>query len=225
MSGTGSFGLFKSSIGKKILMGVTGLFLISFLVIHCTVNALIFLNDGGKAFSAAGHFMGTNPVIRTMEIVLVIGFLLHIIDGFMLWAKNRSSRPRKYVAYNGNANSKWYSRSMGILGSLLLLFLIMHTAHFWIPNRSNQFMTGHEIDLYERMKVIFQEWYVVVLYVLGCVALFWHLLHGFKSAFQSLGLNHSKYNPVIQLVGTIFSVVCPLIFALMPIAFIAGILK
>lgn len=213
------------SIWKKVVMGLTGLFLISFLVVHCGINSLIFLNDGGKSFEVAGHFMGTNPVIRIMEIGLVIGFLIHIIDGFVLWSQNSKARPKKYAVKGGNANSAWYSRSMGLLGTLLLMFLIMHTAHFWIPNRGSQFMTGHEIDLFERMKLIFSEWWIVLLYVLGCFSLFWHLLHGFKSAFQSLGLNHSKYNPLIKWAGTAFAIVCPLVFALMPIVMFLGIIK
>lgn len=213
------------SIWKKVVMGLTGLFLISFLVVHCGINSLIFLNDGGKAFTAAGHFMGTNPVIRTMEIGLVIGFLVHIIDGFVLWSQNSKARPKKYAAKGAGANSKWYSRSMGLLGTLLLLFLILHTAHFWIPNRGNQFMTGEEIDLYERMKLIFAEWWIVLVYVLGCFSLFWHLLHGFKSAFQSLGLNHSKYNPIIDKAGVAFSIIVPLTFAAMPVVMFLGIIK
>lgn len=214
-----------SSIWKKVIMGITGLFLISFLVIHCGINALIFLNDGGKTFSAAGHFMGTNPVIRTMEIVLVLGFLIHIIDGFVVSIQNRKARKTKYIVYKGSASSPWYSRSMALLGTLLLLFLIIHTAHFWIPNRANQFATGHEIDLYEKMKITFSELWIVIVYVLGCFALFWHLLHGFKSAFQSLGLYHSRYNGLISNVGIIFSVICPLIFAMMPVAFYFGIVQ
>jgi succinate dehydrogenase / fumarate reductase, cytochrome b subunit len=214
-----------TSIWKKVIMGLTGLFLISFLVVHCGINSLIFLNDGGKAFGEAGHFMGTNPVIRIMEIGLVIGFLVHIIDGLLLWSQNNKARPKKYAAKGASANSKWYSRSMGLLGTLLLLFLIMHTAHFWIPNRGSQFMTGHEIDLFAKMKVIFSEWWIVVIYVVGCISLFWHLLHGFKSAFQSLGINHSKYNPIISMAGTAFAIICPLIFALMPIVMYLGIIK
>jgi succinate dehydrogenase / fumarate reductase cytochrome b subunit len=213
------------SIWKKVVMGLTGLFLISFLIVHCGINSLIFLNDGGKTFEVAGHFMGTNPVIRIMEIGLVIGFFVHIIDGFVLWSQNSKARPKKYAAKGANANSAWYSRSMGLLGTLLLLFLIMHTAHFWIPNRGSQFMTGHEIDLFEKMKLIFSEWWIVLLYVLGCVSLFWHLLHGFKSAFQSLGINHSKYNPIIRKAGTAFAIVVPLTFAAMPIVMFLGIIK
>lgn len=204
-------------------MSLTGLFLISFLVIHVTINGMIWFNDGGKTFSHWGHFMGTNPIIRTLEIGLVLGFLVHIYDGLMLWYENHKARPVKYAYSKASANSKWYSRSMGLLGTIILLFLIMHTSHFWIPNRSNQFTTGEELNLYQMMLDIFQNPVVVVLYVLGCFSLFWHLLHGFKSAFQSLGLNHVKYNGIIATVGTAFAIIVPLLFALMPITIFLGL--
>lgn len=204
-------------------MSLTGLFLISFLVIHVTINGMIWFNDGGKTFSHWGHFMGTNPIIRTLEIGLVLGFLVHIYDGLMLWYQNHKARPVKYAYSKASANSKWYSRSMGLLGTIILLFLIMHTSHFWIPNRSNQFATGEELNLYQMMLEIFQNPVVVVLYVLGCFSLFWHLLHGFKSAFQSLGLNHVKYNGIISTLGTAFAIIVPLLFALMPITIFLGL--
>ncbi len=203
-------------------MSVTGLFLITFLIIHASINAMVWFNDGGETFSHWAHFMGTNPIIRTMEIVLVAGFLVHIVDGLMLWKQNRDARPVKYAMSNANANSKWYSRSMGILGTLILLFLIIHTAHFWIPNRVNQFATGEELNLFQMMLETFQSLPVVIIYVLGCFSLFWHLLHGFKSAFQSLGLNHTKYNHAIELAGAAFSAIVPSIFALMPISMYLG---
>lgn len=214
--------LFTSSIGKKVLMSLTGLFLITFLIIHCAINAMIFFNDGGATFTHWGHFMGTNPIIRTLEIGLIIGFLAHIIDGFVLWAQNRKARPVKYSKVANPHKSRWYSRSMGLLGTLILIFLIIHTAHFWIPNRTNQFVEGEELPLYQMMLEIFQNPWVVLIYVLGCFSLFWHLLHGFRSAFQSLGLNHIKYNGLISFIGTAFAFVVPIIFALMPIAIYFG---
>lgn len=219
--------IFKSSVGKKALMGVTGLFLITFLVIHCSINAMIFLNDGGETFKKWGSFMGTNPIIRTMEIVLVAGFLVHIVDGLLLWKQNRDARPVKYAMNSANANSTWYSRSMGLLGTLLLIFLVIHTAHFWIPNRMQQGLTHwhNEIDLYGKMLEVFQNPVIVAIYIFGCVSLFWHLLHGFKSAFQSLGLNHTKYNSAIGWAGTAFSIVVPTIFALMPVSIYLGWIK
>lgn len=199
-------------------MSLTGLFLITFLIIHCAINAMIFFNDGGATFTHWGHFMGTNPIIRTLEIGLIIGFLLHIIDGFVLWAQNRKARPVKYSKVAHPHKSKWYSRSMGLLGTLILIFLVIHTAHFWIPNRTNQFIEGEELPLYQLMLEIFQNPWVVLIYLLGCFSLFWHLLHGFKSAFQTLGLNHIKYNGAISFLGTAFAIVVPIIFALMPVA-------
>ena len=206
-------------------MSLTGLFLISFLLIHCTINAMIFYNDGGATFSHWGHFMGTNPIIRTLEIGLVVGFVLHIIDGFGLLAMNRRARPVNYAKVANKHNSTWYSRSMGLLGTLILIFLILHTSHFWIPNRLSQGLTNWEhgeIDLYAKMLLIFQEPWIVIFYVLGCVSLLWHLLHGFQSAFQTLGLNHLKYNGVISFVGAAFAIIVPIIFALMPIAIYFG---
>jgi succinate dehydrogenase / fumarate reductase cytochrome b subunit len=211
-----------SSIGKKLIMSLTGLFLISFLVIHAAINAMIFYNDGGETFSHWGHFMGSNPIIRTLEIGLVLGFLIHIADGLWLTKANNSARPVKYALSNASANSKWYSRSMGLLGTLILIFLVIHTAHFWIPNRANQFATGEELNLYQMMLDIFQNVWVVLLYVAGCFSLFWHLLHGFQSAFKSLGLYHMKYNGAIEFVGVAFSIVIPTLFALMPISIFFG---
>ncbi|MFN0030902.1 MAG: succinate dehydrogenase cytochrome b subunit [Flavobacteriales bacterium] len=212
-------GLFKSSLVKKYWMALTGIFLITFLIIHCSVNAAIFFNDGGETFLMLAHFMGTNIIIRTMEIVLVIGFLIHIVDGLMLFFQNRKARPVKYSYEKPSASSAWYARQMALLGTLLLIFLIIHASDFWIPNRVNQFQTGEELNLFEKMKTRFSELWVVILYVAACVSLFWHLLHGFKSAFQSLGFNHTKYKGTIAMVGDAFSVIVPAIFAAMPIAF------
>jgi len=212
---------FSSSVGKKVTMALTGLFLISFLVVHASVNALIFYNDGGKTFNVGAHFMGTNPIIRTIEVVLVVGFIVHIIQGLILWKKNRDARPVKY-AVNNQPRSPWYSRSMALLGTLILLFLVVHTSNFWIPNRTNQFLHGEELPLYEMMLEKFRNPLEVTIYVLGCFSLFWHLLHGFKSAFQSLGLNHHKYNPLISFAGTSFSIVVPLVLAMMPVSMYFG---
>lgn len=214
---------FTSSVGKKLVMAFTGLFLISFLIIHVYLNAQIFLPDGRAKFDAGAHFMGTNPITRILELGLVAGFLLHIIQGLMLWRQNAAKRSvSRYAVKAGNATSKWYSRSMGLLGTLVLLFLIMHTAHFWIPNRANQFATGAEIDLYDKMKETFQNPIVVALYVAGCISLCFHLVHGFYSAFQTLGMGTPRYKSAIRNIGIAFSVIVSIMFALMPIAFYAG---
>jgi succinate dehydrogenase / fumarate reductase cytochrome b subunit len=219
--------LFKSSIGKKLLMGLTGLFLISFLIVHASINGMIWFMDGGVTFNKWAHFMGTNLIIRTMEIVLFIGLIVHVVDGLLLYKQNRDARPVKYEFDNPSVNSPWYSRSMALLGTLVLLFLILHLSHFWVKTRFTgieQFgvdAEGQE-NLFAVMREVFLSPVVVIIYVAGCFSLFWHLLHGFKSAFQTLGLNHVKYNEAIAVTGIAFSIIVPFIFAMMPISFYFG---
>ncbi|MDR3681648.1 MAG: succinate dehydrogenase cytochrome b subunit [Flavipsychrobacter sp.] len=216
---------FSTSIGKKLQMALTGLFLILFLVVHCYVNAQIFWNDGGKQFNEAAHFMGTNVVIRITEIGLFAFLILHIVQGLMLWAKNRSRRSVKYAVTPGNKVSPWYSRSMALLGTLILLFLIVHLSQFWAPNRFSQTTGNGELDLYARMKETFSMPWVVVVYLLGCFALAWHLVHGFYSAFQTMGLAKHRYKKMIKGIGIAFAIIVPIIFALMPISFSLGCLN
>lgn len=210
--------LFTSTIGRKLLMGLTGLFLITFLLVHCGVNACIFFNDGGETFNMAAEFMGTNWLIRSMEVVLFIGLLLHIFQGLYLWKFNADARKKRYKVSAGAANSTWYSRSMGLLGTLLLLFLVVHLKDFWVTSRFTDKITSGEITLFEEMAIVFANPMAVVVYVLGCISLAYHLLHGFQSAFQTLGINHRAYTPLIKSVGAGFAVIVSLVFALMPIA-------
>jgi succinate dehydrogenase / fumarate reductase, cytochrome b subunit len=206
-----------SSIGKKFAMGLTGLFLITFLCVHVGVNSCIFVNDGGKTFNTAAHFMSHNWVIRIMELGLFAGLLLHIVQGLLLWKQNASARPVGYAESNANKNSKWYSRSMGLLGTLLLLFLVMHLSHFWVGTKVNQYFGDDKHNLYKEMLEVFSQWWVVVLYVAGVGSLLFHLLHGFQSAFQTMGINHKRYTPIIKKAGIGFSIIVCILFALMPI--------
>lgn len=217
-------GLLHSSIGKKILMGLTGLFLISFLVIHVSLNSFIFFNDHGESFNAGADFMAHNPVIRILEIGLFGGLIAHIILALMLTLENRKARPIGYEVVNGGANSSWYSRSMGILGSLLLIFLVVHLGNFWVPTKIAVF-NHTEHNTFEGMKEVFSKWYFVAVYLLGVGSLLFHLLHGFQSAFQSLGLNHKKYTPIIKGAGIWFTVIVCILFAAMPVTMFLGIIK
>lgn len=223
--------LFNSSVGRKWTMGLTGIFLILFLVVHVGLNACIWAMDGGVMFNKAAHFMGANVVPRLLEIGLFAGFILHIFQGWSLELSNRAARKKGYAVSMGNKGSKWYSRSMGILGTLLFLFLVMHLAHFWVPSR----ITGLEpvlIDgkeyhnLYGEMLNVFQgNLPVVVLYSIGCLSLAWHLMHGFQSAFRTLGVSNPRYLKIIENAGMFFSIVVSLAFALMPISMYAGWVK
>ena len=217
---------FSSSIGKKFLMGLTGLFLILFLIVHAGINACIFLDDNGKTFNEVARFMSHNWIMRFLEIGLFAGLILHIIQGLMLWSQNNKARPVQYHFNQPSKNSKWYSRSMGILGTLLLLFIILHLNHFYVVTKMELYGgVEAERSLFEEMKVVFAEPLVVFIYIAGLVALFWHLYHGFQSAFHTFGIHHKKYTPLLKMLGTGYAIVVCLLFALMPIAMHLGWIK
>lgn len=224
---------FTSSIGKKLVMSLTGLFLISFLVIHVGLNACIWANDDGEMFNKSAHFMGTTVVVRLMKVVLFAGFIVHIVQGYVLEASNLSRRGRGYEKRMANKGSKWYSRTMGLLGTLLFLFLIMHVYHFWTPSRLGgigNIPTLAEVEyngkpyhnLYHQMLVVFQNPLVVVLYVLGCISLAYHLMHGFQSAWRTLGLSNQRYLMMARNTGYAFSIIVSLGFAMMPVSMYLG---
>ena len=212
--------VFTSSVGKKLVMSFTGIFLILFLVVHVCLNACIWANDGGDMFNKGAHFMGANIVPRILEIGLFLGLILHIVQGLMLELSNRGKRSVKYAVDYGNQGSKWYSRSMGLLGTIILLFLIVHLSDFWLPNRASQGLTlGGEINLFEKMKEEFSELWVVIVYVLGCLSLGYHLAHGFQSAFRTVGVHNKRFNAMISCLGYGFSIIVSLAFIMMPLSF------
>ncbi|HEY1113023.1 MAG TPA: succinate dehydrogenase cytochrome b subunit [Chitinophagaceae bacterium] len=222
---------FTSAVGRKLVMALTGIFLITFLIIHVGLNSTIFYdlplfdaNDNGSMFNRAAHFMGASMVIRILEIGLFAGFILHIVQGYAVEAKNRSRRKLDYKVDLGNRGSKWYSRSMAILGSLILIFLVVHIAHFWVPARITHnlepvtygFTETH--NSYLRMYEVFQNPLVVILYLAGVLALTFHLFHGFHSAFRSLGVHNRKYLSMLENLGYWFTIIVCILFALMPIS-------
>ena len=217
---------FTTSIGKKLVMGFTGLFLISFLIVHVYINSMIFV--GRDAFNAAADFMGSTIIIRIMEIGLFAGIILHIVQGYALAQKNLATRSVRYEVKPGNKTSAWYSRSMGLLGTLILLFLVIHIAHFWVPSRVTHDLNPVVVrdremhDLYQRMVDVFQELWVVIVYLLGVFSLGWHLVHGFYSAFQTMGRPTHKYKKMIRNTGIVFTIVICLLFASMPVSMYMG---
>jgi succinate dehydrogenase / fumarate reductase cytochrome b subunit len=221
---------FTSSVGKKLVMGLTGLFLISFLVVHAGINACIWANDGGVMFNKAAHFMGATIVIRVMEVGLFVFIFIHVIQGYVLEVSNRSKRGVGYNVNLGNKGSKWYSRSMGLLGTILLLFFIIHWKQFWIPSRftgvNQTVIDGKEMhNMFNLMQVTFAEPWVVIVYVLACISLFWHLMHGFQSAFRTIGVHNSRFLKIIQGAGIAFATIICLAFAMMPVSMYLGWVK
>ncbi len=302
--------ILSSSIAKKWWMALTGLFLCLFLVGHLAGNLQLITAtgvEGKRAFNEYAYFMGTNPFIKIMAYLTYISILFHAIDGILLTIQNKKARPVKYAYEKANVNSKWYSRSMAVLGSLILIFIILHMQHFWWKMKyssnpmpahkevvyapelnetqtaiedqerevyyttNGQFIPVNDVDVvYSKAKKI--EFYnsigqvqeydqnyqpkgkgaklaegykdlhsvvfaffghdktkdagieankyavlFVLMYVVSMAVLSFHLMHGFASAFQSLGLNHRKYNKLIKVTGNIFAIVIPVLFAIIPV--------
>ncbi len=213
--------LFTSSLGRKVLMALTGLFLIAFLAVHLAGNLQLLKDDGGKSFNIYAEFMGTNPVVQLISKGNFALILIHIVWAILLSRKNRLARGEVNYAI-APKKSPWTSRNMGILGTILLIFLVVHIRHFYAEAHFGSIPTqvydGKEVkDLYGEVVRWFKvDWYVG-LYVFCMVALAFHLWHGFSSAFQTLGLNHMKYNPVINFVGKAFAIIVPALFAWIPI--------
>ncbi len=212
-----------STIGKKIIMSLTGLFLVTFLVVHLSGNFLLLKDDGGQAFNEYTKFMTTNPVIKTTSYILYSFILIHVIYSLVLSVYNRNARPVKYAVYKGGANSSWSSRNMGFLGTIILIFLIIHLRSFWyelkwgaVPMASYP-EVGDIRDLYTVVAASFSQWWYVAIYIACMIGLAFHLSHGFASAFQTLGINHQKYTPAIRKVGIAFAIIVPLLFAMIPI--------
>lgn len=217
--------MFTSSIGKKILMALTGFFLIIYLIVHASLNALIFVNDGGETFNRAAYFMLHNYFVRFLEVGLFAVFVLHIIQGLLLWQQNKAARKIGYDKQKYPKEIKWYSRYMGWLGTFVLLFLVMHLYHFWASTKHELYFHGPVVNLYDEMKEIFTNPVWFVLYMIGLTSLLFHLLQGFQSAFQTFGINHRRWVYIIKGIGVIYSFVICILFAMMPIAFMAGWLQ
>lgn len=212
--------LLSSTLSQKIVMSITGLLLISFLLVHLIGNLLLFKGDGGYAFNAYAHFMSTAIIIRVAEIVLILGWVIHINMAWYLTWHNHQVRPQGYCYHRPQANSRWASRHMGLTGSLLLFFLAVHGHNFWF--RYHFAVTAEYKNMYLLTKITFQqEWWWSILYLLAMISLSFHLAHGFASAFQTLGLYHKKYTPIIQKIGLLFALVVPASFAAIPCYFLA----
>ena len=210
--------VFTSSIGKKLVMGISGLFLMMFMVVHLTVNSLLLVPDGGDTFNAAAHFMATNPIIRIIEPILAIGFVIHIIWALVLTLENRKARGSdRYASGNKSTGVSWASKNMFVLGLTILAFLVLHLAHFWVKMR----LTGDDLlehvtvniagvdtlveNSYALVNATFGYLWIVIVYIVAGVGLAIHLTHGFWSVFQSVGLSNNIWRKRFTVIGNIFA--------------------
>jgi len=205
----------RSPIGQKWVMSLTGLFLISFLIVHLSGNILLLIPDDGRTFSAFVDWMESRWIIRILSILLFLGFGIHIVQGLLLYRSNRKAKGTRY-AVTATDNSSWSARHMALLGIGILLFLILHLWDFFYPMKVLKSFSHHQ--LYDEVLQTFQNPLWVAAYVLGMIFLGFHLSHGFQSAFQTLGVRHPKYTPLLIAFGKLFAFLVPLLFAIIPIA-------
>ncbi|TSD64827.1 succinate dehydrogenase cytochrome b subunit [Inquilinus sp. KBS0705] len=247
---------FNSSLGKKLIMALTGLFLCTFLIVHLGGNLLLFNNDNGYSFNAYANFLTHFPPIEVIAYLLYLAIIVHSIYALVLTIKNRRARPVGYAVATKSPAS-WSSKNMGLLGSILFLFIVIHMGDFWYnykysntigfkeyrtnllngetvvsdfkpenPDFERSLTTEKDVeimrvkDLHARITSSFSHLWYVAFYVIAMGAVSFHLLHGFQSAFHTLGWVHKKYKPIIYFFGTwLFAVIIPVGFALMPIVY------
>ncbi len=201
-------------------MCLTGLFLGFFLLIHFLGNLQLFLpqEQAHLQFNAYSHFLSGNIVIKIVSLVLYTSIILHAIDGLVITIKNKKSGGTYQSDRRGRA-SKWYSRNMGILGTLILIFLVIHFQNFWYVYKFGSLPLDDKgnKDLYILVVTVFKEWWYVVIYVISMIVLCYHLIHGIYSAVRTLGLFHPKYVKWIKIAGITYSVIISVGFALMPV--------
>lgn len=216
-----------SSITKKIIMALMGLFLIVFLLVHLGINLFILpiCENHSEMYTAAAHFMGTNWIVKVFEIVLITAFLIHIIYGIILQIQNWIARGKVRYKSRSKSTTSFMSRYIIYTGLLIFMFLLLHFYNFYFiklglvsaPAAANISIPQEE-HFYELVVWLFSNDIIFsVIYIITFIILGIHLNHAFQSAFQTLGLNHSKYTPAIKIIGTVYSIVVPLGFITIPV--------
>jgi len=218
-------GFLKTSVARKNLMALTGLFIAFFLIIHLAGNLILLLPDsffpvefwGGVSsrhdmYNAYSHFLVYVWPITLVAWVLYLSLLVHALDALLITLNNSKAAGEKY-AVTDRSTSKWYSRNMGILGSLIGLFILLHMSQFWLPYK----VLGTEHDLYELVSISFKTWWWVIIYEIGIIALGFHLLHGIESAHRSLGFFSERALKYIKLIAVVFALILTLLYAVIPV--------
>lgn len=217
-------GLFQTSVGRKNLMAVTGLFISFFLIIHLMGNLILIIPDSyfpiefwgvdnaHDMYNAYSHFLVHFWPVTVIAWLLYASLVAHAVDALLITIRNNKAKGEKYVVTD-NSTSPWYSRNMGILGSILGIFIAIHMAQFWLKYK----VLGTEEDLYRLVVETFKLWWVVVIYEIGIIALAFHLIHGIQSAHRSLGVYPKTALSVIQKIALYFSLIMAVLYGIIPI--------
>ncbi len=220
-------GIFSSSIGKKLIMSISGLFLMAFLLVHLTVNLMLLVGNG-ETFNRAAHFMATNPAIKVIEPILAIGFIVHILYASIITLQNRKTRPIGYIKTSSNGVTSWASKNMYILGGTVLIFLVLHITNFYwkltfgeVPTLSYDNGLVQMEDTYSLVSGLFiSYWWFDIIYVAGVLLLGFHLSHGFWAAFQTIGWNNKTWINRLEVVAYTYAIVITVGFSIIPLYFL-----
>ncbi|MBI4648824.1 MAG: succinate dehydrogenase cytochrome b subunit [Bacteroidia bacterium] len=209
-----------SSIGKKVIMSLSGLFLLLFLAVHLSLNLLTLV--GEETYNTAAHFMATNPAMKVLEIVLALGFLLHIIYSLILTLQNMTARPVKYNVPIKGVSSSWESRNMFILGLVILLALILHLINYYYKIKFTDLIKSGEMTEYKLVTNLFtpEYWYYVVIYIVWFIALGLHVNHSLRSSFHTLGLNNKVWEVRLKFLGSLYALIVSIGFTIIPLYFL-----
>ncbi len=220
-------GIFSSSIGRKLIMSISGLFLMMFILVHLTVNLMLLVGNG-EAFNRAANFMATNPAIKIVEPILAIGFIIHILYASIITLLNRRTRPIDYIKSSTNGVTSWASKNMYILGGTILVFLVLHIANFFwklkfgeVPTLSYDNGLTHMEDTYSLVSGLFVSyWWYDLIYIAGALILGFHLSHGFWAAFQTLGWNNKVWIDRLETIAYVYALIIALGFSIIPLYFL-----
>ena len=221
-------GFWKSSIGKKFVMSLSGLFLIVFLLVHLSLNLTMLIDPvNGTVYNEAAHFMATNVAIKIMEPILALGFLFHIIYAFIVQLNNWKARGNdSYAVVNQKESSTWASRNMIWLGIFVLAFLTVHIINFYWKIKVSgglETTTVNGVEMHNTFKLVtnlFENWWYDAIYIIGFIALGLHLHHAFWSSFQTLGWNNLKWRRRLEVIGDIYAYVIAIGFTIIPLYFL-----
>jgi len=207
--------MFYSSVGRKLVMALTGLFLFLFLLEHLYGNLLLYKIDEGRAFNDYTEFMTGNLLIRAIEYILFGGIIIHILDALYLTYANRKARSVGYSVSHQSQNSSWFSRNMGLTGTIIFVFLVIHLRTFFVPHR----FANPETSMAYDVAAAFQSNWYAAFYLISMVILGAHLNHGIQSSLQTLGLNNKHYRQILKAIGSVLALLIMAGFASFPIAF------
>ncbi|MCK5824755.1 MAG: succinate dehydrogenase cytochrome b subunit [Ichthyobacteriaceae bacterium] len=227
---TGQKGLFSTSVGRKNLMAITGLFLAFFLIIHLLGNLTLLFGTNEEAmehFNEYSHLLGSLTIIKLVSYALYAAIITHALDALLIILKNQKAHGDKYVSFDASATSPWYSRNMGVLGSIILIFIVLHMGNFWAKYKLGIGAEGLDqftydsgetgVNLYKLVVATFKMEWLVGVYVISMIALGYHLYHGVNAATRSIGVYHKKWMKTMETCGKIFAVVISFGFAIVPV--------